>query len=248
MRLEATARVQSERTAPDPGAALSDAEIVRRVLAGEQTLYELLVRRYNQRLYRVARSVLRSDADAEDAVQEAHIAAWRKLGMFEGRSSFGTWLTRIAVRTAIARARPAHTTESSNVMHTPDPRGESPDAAPARDELQGVLAGAADRLPPPLRSVFVLRDVEGLSTDDAAACLGISPDNVKVRLHRARAALRDDIDRRLGDEVRRLYQFAGARCERTVRAVMARITGADCPDESSACAGHEGLDSIDDLV
>lgn len=206
-----------------------DDEIVRRVLAGDVASFELIMRRYNQRLFRVARSIVGDDGEAEDVVQEAYLRAYEHLGEFEGRSSFATWLTRIAVYEASARRRrrrrmqvvDLHETEAMAMRSFSD----SDDAfeKASNTELGDVLREAVDDLPPDFRAVFTLRLVEGLSTEDAAECLGLSPENVKVRLHRARSRLRDSIEHRLGGEVRRLYQFDGERCDRIVRSVMSRL-------------------------
>lgn len=209
--------------------APDDDEIVRRVLAGDVASFELIMRRYNQRLFRVARSILGDDGEAEDVVQEAYLRAYEHLGEFEGRSSFATWLTRIAVYEASARRRrrqrmrvvDLHETEAMGMGSFSD-ADQVFDEASTR-ELGDVLREAVEQLPPDSRVVFTLRLVEGLSTEDAAECLGLSPENVKVRLHRARARLRETIEHRLGREVRRLYQFDGERCDRIVRSVMSRL-------------------------
>ena len=211
----------SEPIEPD-----TDEEVVRRVLAGDVAAFELILRRYNQRLYRVARSIVGDDGEAEDVVQETYLRAYEHLSQFAGRSSFATWLTRIAVHEAFARRRcrqrvrlvDMHETEAL----TMDPFTEAHDEVSTR-ELGDVLREAIDALPGDFRVVFTLRLVEGRSTQDADECLGLSPANVKVRLHRARSQLRQTVERRLGEEVRRLYQFDGERCDRIVRFVMSRV-------------------------
>jgi RNA polymerase sigma-70 factor (ECF subfamily) len=209
-----------------PAEPETDEEIVRRVLDGDAAAFELILRRYNQRLFRVARSILGDDGEAEDVVQEAYLRAYKHLGDFAGRSSFATWLTRIAVHEASARRRrrqrmrvvDMNEAESLTMWSTP----EAGDEASTR-ELGDVLRVAIDELPSEFRVVFTMRLIEGLSTEDAAECLGLSPANVKVRLHRARSRLRATIERRLGEEVTRLYQFDGERCDRIVRNVMSRL-------------------------
>lgn len=213
----------------------TDEEVVRRVLAGDVAAFELILRRYNQRLYRVARSIVGDDGEAEDVVQEAYLRAYEHLSQFAGRSSFATWLTRIAVHEASARRRcrqrvrilDMHETEALTI----DPSPDAHDGACTR-ELGDVLQEAIDNLPSDFRLVFTLRLVEGLSTEDAAECLGLSTANVKVRLHRARSQLRQTVERRLGEEVRRLYQFDGERCDRIVRFVMSRLPR-DCGPSSA---------------
>lgn len=218
---------------PRAGAgALSDAEVVARVLAGDVGWFELIMRRYNRRLFRVARSVLGNDSDAEDAVQEAYLRAFEHLPQFQGRATFATWLTRIALYTALGTRR-KRKRMSPLEPDAADPAAE-PIASPARraDEVAGnhelgsVLGEAIERLPTDLRTVFVLRVVEDLDTLETAQCLELTEANVKVRLHRARAQLRQDIDDRIGVEARRLYQFDGGRCDRLVAAVLRRIGGA----------------------
>lgn len=216
----------AESLPTDAGEPETDEAIVQRVLNGDRASFERILRRYNQRLYRVARSILGSDRDAEDVVQEAYLNAYRHLAEFAGRSSFATWLTRIAVHEASARRRRQrrvrlvewHAVEALTMDSSPEA-----DAVASTQELGAVLREAIDELPAEYRVVFTLRLVEELSTEDTAVCLGLSPANVKVRLHRARARLRETIERRLGEDVRRLYQFDGERCDRIVRSVMSRL-------------------------
>jgi RNA polymerase sigma-70 factor, ECF subfamily len=219
------------QSALQPAAAptvLSDEEVVARVLAGDVSLFEILMRRYNQRLFRVARSILADDAEAEDVMQEAYMRAFRELATFRGEALFSTWLTRIACHEALARSRKRRRL----VGLTPEAGGEPPDP-PSKDigperelenrELQNVLRKAVEVLPEPLRTVFCLREIEGLSTEETADALGLTTENVRVRLHRARRTLRQTLDDRIGREVRRLYLFDGPRCDRIVVGVFARI-------------------------
>lgn len=208
--------------------ALSDDEVVERVLAGDTSLFEILMRRYNQRLFRVARGILADDAEAEDVMQEAYMRAFRELATFRGESLFSTWLTRIACYEALARVRK----RGRLVRLVPDAGGEPPDppspaSGPERElenrELQAVLREAVEILPDPLRAVFCLREIEGLSTEETAGALDLSVENVRVRLHRAKHSLRQALDERIGREVRRLYLFDGPRCDRIVKGVFARL-------------------------
>lgn len=184
------------------------------------------MRRHNQRLFRLARAVVRDDREAEDVVQDAYVRAFTHLGQFEGRARFATWLSRIALHEALARVRRrrrfAALPEEVTLSDLPNPRPGPEDRA-ANRELAAALAAAVDALPESHRAVFVLRDVEGLSTAETAEVLGLSQPNVKVRLHRARAALRADLERRLGGEVPRLWSFDGERCDRVVTSVLARL-------------------------
>jgi RNA polymerase sigma-70 factor (ECF subfamily) len=206
-----------------------DGDLVQRVLDGDAASFELIMRRHNQRLFRVARSILGDDAEAEDVMQEAYFRAYKHLGQFEGRASFSTWLTKIAVYEAMARRRKRSRLRvvsldeaEANAMVLPAVNRDAADHA-SLQELQHLLTSAVDALPAELRVVFTLRMVEHLSTEETAECLDLSPANVKVRLHRARAQLQSSIERRLGAESRRLYGFDGGRCDRVVASVMARV-------------------------
>ncbi|HTF35819.1 MAG TPA: RNA polymerase sigma factor [Myxococcota bacterium] len=211
-------------------ALLSDAEVVERVCAGETPLFEVLMRRYNQRIYRCVRSILRDEAEVEDVMQQAYLAAFGHLGEFEGRSSVAIWLTRIAVNEALSRQR----TRGRFIVSGPDQDGEDamslwPSAAPDPEqraiahELGQVIETAVDALPTSYRTVFVLREVEGLSTVETAEALGVAEPVVKTRLHRAKAQLREQLyalTQRLAGEV---FPFGGTRCDRVVAAVLARL-------------------------
>jgi RNA polymerase sigma-70 factor (ECF subfamily) len=206
-----------------------DEEIVRRVREGEHEAFEVLMRRYNQRLYRVARSILRDEAEVEDVMQQAYVNAYLHLDQFAGRARFSTWLTRIAVHEALARVRrrgrskevvmsETGETEAAAASTRPDPEQEA-----LTGELRQLLELALDALPRPSRTVFVLREVEGLSTSDAAASLGVSEDVVKTRLHRARALLRRELFDRAGLVRRDAFPFHAPRCDRVVAAVFAQL-------------------------
>lgn len=205
----------------------SDEEIVQRVLAGETALYELLMRRHNQRLYRVARAILRDDAEAEDVMQDAYVRAYRNLGSFEGRAKFVTWLTRIAVHEALGRSRKRSRFQSVDIGD--ETNGEvmkstSTQSTPERQvyerELGVVLEKAVLSLSEDYRIVFVLRDVEGMSTEETASCLNLTQQNVKVRLHRAHAALRKQLYQSVGATTSRCLEFHAVRCDRVVSAVF----------------------------
>ena len=212
--------------------ALSDGEVVTRVRSGETGLYELLMRRYNQRLFRVVRSVVTDDAEAEDILQEAWVRAYEHLDQFEGRASFATWVTRIAFYEALARAR-----KSKRWTPLENPKGEimaeaerkrtnsdTPEAQAMRGQLGQILQAAVDALPESYRSVFMLREVEKLSTSETAECLELSEEAVKTRLHRSRALLRRELEGRLGPAITEAYSFLGARCDRVVAQVLSRIS------------------------
>ena len=203
---------------------LADEEVVRRVRAGERALFELLMRRYNQRVYRAVRSLLRDEGEAEDAMQQAWLAAYSHLDQFAGASAFSTWLTRIALNEALARVRQRARVEV--VANVPEEGAAGmrsvvdPEKRTADRELAHLVEEAVDGLPEMYRTVFVLRELEGLSTAEAASCLGISEELVKVRLHRARLALRDALFERAGASAASAFSFLGPRCDGMVAAVM----------------------------
>lgn len=200
-------------------AAEPDAGVVARVLAGDQAAFAILVRRHNQRLFRACRAMLRTDADAEDAVQAAWIKIYRHLATFRGDAAFSTWITRIAVRAAVDRSpRPDQPTlVALEEVSVPD--DHDPARAAFATELGRLFERRLDELPDGLRSVLLLRDVLELDTAETATCLGIKEEAVRVRLHRARQALADMVDTGLTEA----WRFAGARCDRIVEAVMRAI-------------------------
>jgi RNA polymerase sigma-70 factor (ECF subfamily) len=224
LRLEA----QAVRTAL---VGLPDPEVVRRVLAGEPALFEVLMRRYNQRVYRSVRAILRDDRECEDAMQQAWLSAFAHLDQFHGASAFSTWLTRIAINEALARVRQKarltpmeRVSEEEDVMRT---AAHDPERRAADRELGRMVEDAVDELPALYRAVFMLREVEGLSTSDAATCLGVSDDVVKVRLHRARLALREALYARAGSAAQDAFPFLGWRCDRLVAEVLGRVLRCD---------------------
>jgi RNA polymerase sigma-70 factor, ECF subfamily len=196
---------------------LADPEIVARVVAGAREEFEILVRRHNQRLYRAARAILRSDQDAEDALQQTWLDVYRNLGKYRGDAAFSTWATRIAVHAAIAQGR-----KRPVIAEVEDTAGGAgPDDALAIAQLGRVLESCLAQLPQGNREVMVLRDVLELDTAETAECLGLTPEAVRVRLHRARAAVAAS----LADQVdpSGVYTFDGERCDRITRNVMAVI-------------------------
>jgi RNA polymerase sigma-70 factor (ECF subfamily) len=215
----------SSQTAEAPITTLSDADIVKRVRAGDCALFEILMRRHNQRLYRTARAVLKDEDEVEDVMQQAYINAFTHLHQFEERSQFSTWLTRITLNEAFGRRRkmrPAEDTgESMDTIRSPQP---DPERQAYAEELRRVLEDAVDTLPDSYRTVFMLRDIEGLSTQETGDGLGLGEEAVKTRLHRARAMIRRAVTARIGDVAAGTFQFHAPRCDRVVAAVLARIT------------------------
>ncbi len=210
--------------------AWSDEEVVRRVLAGETALYEIIMRRYNQRLYRVARSILRDDAEAEDVMQDAYVRAYQHLAQYAGKAPFSTWLTRIAVYEALGRLRKQHrnqpleqTSEDGELTMNYADAGLDPEQSLSNAETGELLEKAILNLPTQFRTVVMLRDVEELSTAETAESLGLTEQNVKVRLHRGRALVRKWLFSQIGENARATFQFMGARCDRVVAAVFARL-------------------------
>jgi RNA polymerase sigma-70 factor (ECF subfamily) len=216
--------------APNGPGELSDEAVARRVLAGERELFELLMRRYNRRLYRVARAVVMNDAEAEDVLQEAWLSAFEHLGQFDGRARLATWLAKIALHAALARRRRAGRFQPLAALDDdtrpeellPD-AGADPERRAASSELGQLLAEELAQLSETTRAVFVLRSVEELSTAETAAALGLAEGAVKVRLHRARERLRGALDRRFDRAARELWGFLGERCDRTVAIVLGEI-------------------------
>jgi RNA polymerase sigma-70 factor (ECF subfamily) len=202
-----------------------DDEVIRHVRDGETTWFAVLMRRYNQRLFRVARAILGNDGEAEDVVQDAYVRAYTHLHQFAGRAAFATWLTRIAMHEAMARLRRRQlfVEADEDRMETLVSEAPDPEAEALASSTRTLLEAVVDALPQTYRSVFVLREVEGLSTAETAECLELSEEAVKVRLHRSRALLRKEIYARTGAATAAAFQFAGARCDRIVATVLARI-------------------------
>lgn len=215
----------------------TDEEIVVRVLAGETALYEIIMRRYNQRLYRVVRAMLRDDSEAEDVMQDAYVRAYQHLDQFENRAPFSTWLTRIAVHEGLARLRSRKRTEQLQLdgddgESAMDPSDSSPDPEQntSQSEINQMLEEAILALPRDYRAVLMLRDIEELSTAETAASLGISEENVKVRLFRGRAMVRRTLFERVGSSAKSAFPFMGERCDRVVAQVFKKIAESNEPE------------------
>lgn len=209
--------------------AWTDEEIVERVRAGETALYEILMRRYNQRLYRVAVSIVRDGAEAEDVMQDAYVRAYGHLGQFAGRAPFSAWLTRIAVNEALARVRlrgqsePLGNTGDEEVGMNAIDTALDPEAKAAHSETADLLEAAVLQLPEQYRSVVMLRHVEEMSTRETAKVLELSEENVKVRLHRGHALMRGWLLAKVGASGKKAFPFMGERCDRVVSRVMERL-------------------------
>jgi RNA polymerase sigma-70 factor (ECF subfamily) len=216
-------------------ATLSDTEVVERVRNGETSLFEILMRRHNQRVYRAARAIVKDEAEAEDVMQQAYINAFVHLKQFESRALFSTWLTRITIYEALARRRKHRPEEPLSInddegYDTAEPVTSS-EVSPERQaysgELGRLIEHAVDALPEMYRAVFMLRDVEGLSTIETAEGLGVGEEAVKTRLHRARAMVRRTLTDRLGSSAPQAFQFHAPRCDRVVAAVLTEIRQRD---------------------
>ena len=210
---------------------LIDEEVVGRVLAGQTALFEIVMRRHNQLLYRVAWAILRNDGEAEDVMQDAYVRAFEHLAQFAGRAKFSTWLTRIAVHEALARQRRENRYLELEPMseREGDPMDRFASLAPdpeqqaSNSEVRRLLEEAVEKLPDAYRTIFILRDIEEMSTTDTADVLEITEENVKVRLHRARALLRKSLYARAGMERKEAFNFHAVRCDRIVKNVFERI-------------------------
>ena len=213
----------------------TDQEVVDRVRAGDTALYEIIMRRYNQRLYRVTYAILRDGAEAEDVIQDAYVRAYQHLDQFAGYAPFSTWLTRIAVHEALRRLQlrkrsqqfeeVEHDEESfMSVSETTVPEtSPDPEQRASNAELGQLLEQAVLDLPEQYRTVIMLRDVEELSTAETAAALDLTEQNVKVRLHRGRSMMRDRLFARVGASGKNAFPFMGIRCDRVVSGVFARL-------------------------
>jgi len=212
----------------------ADEKIVHRVLEGDLVLFELLMRRHNQRIYRAIRSILRDDSESEDLMQETYVRAYEHLAQFEGRAQFSTWLTRIAVNEALKRLAARGKLDpldeelyerEDEAMPAFQSNSPDPEAAASSNELRGLLEEAILTLPPAYRAVIVLRDVEEMSTAETAEVLSLTDTNVKVRLHRAHELLRAELFARAGANCTNTFVFHAPRCDNVVRAVFARLNG-----------------------
>ncbi|RUM07953.1 RNA polymerase sigma factor [Rhizobium chutanense] len=208
-----------------PISTLSDAELVPLAKQGNEPAIRAIVQRHNQRLFRTARAVIRNDGEAEDVVQAAYIKAFTNLATFRGEAELSTWLTRITLNEALGRVRQQkNTTTLEEIdMQTTSPGGEvlqfpsslsatDPETELSRSQARQLLEHAVDELPDDFRAIFVLRDVEGMNTEEAASYLGIRPETAKTRLHRARKMMRQSIEKRLCGAFQALFPFDGARC------------------------------------
>ena len=218
-----------------------DTALARRVAQRDERAFEALMRRHNQLLYRLARSILKDDAEAEDAVQEAYIAAYRNIAAFRGGAKLSTWLARIVINESYMRLRkrkrraaivvPLEAADGAGTGREPSleeeamagEMAERPEAAAMRAELRRLLERRIDALPEQFRVVFILRDVEELSVEETAECLDVPPATVRTRAFRARALLRESLSRDFDAATVEAFGFAGERCDRIVESVLERV-------------------------
>jgi len=217
-------------------AEMFEAELVRRARQNDAAAIRAIIERHNQRLYRLVRSVLRDAAEAEDALQETYLHAFKALDRFHGTARLSTWLTRIAMNEALGRLRrrkemssldelseAAH--GSATVIRFPlvQPNAADPEHSAARAEVRRLLEQAIDQLPSPFRTVFVMRAVEQMTVEDVAAVLGIPEETVKTRFYRAKRRLREAVEDRLEDALVDAFPFAGRRCRDMTTRVLTRL-------------------------
>jgi RNA polymerase sigma-70 factor (ECF subfamily) len=223
---------------------LDDLALVERARNQDGAAVRLIMQRHNRRLYRAARSILNDDAEAEDVVQEAYVRAFTHLDGFRGEAQLSTWLTRIALNEALGRLRRRRLTVGlkdidaindqgeARVIYLPSARRDGdPEATVAQAQVRRLLERAVDELPDSFRMVFVLRDIEEMSIEETASHLGLRPETVKTRLHRARRLLRQSLDKTLSSAVSEIFPCAGARCAQITEAVLERLGLSEQPDE-----------------
>lgn len=212
-----------------------DLSIARRVVAGDRTAFELLMRRHNRRLYRLARATLRNDAEAEDALQDAYLHAYKSMSQFRGDSQLFTWLSRLVLNECFARLRRSARRqnvipivdapdyiEHADAMTTHD--DDAPDEALARSQVRALLERKLDELPELFRMVFVLRSIEEMSVEETAQCLNIPEATVRSRHFRARSLLRESLAQAFDLAERDVFEFGGAKCDRVVASVLSKVS------------------------
>jgi RNA polymerase sigma-70 factor (ECF subfamily) len=215
-------------------ARVDDGDLVRRALARDSSAFRIIMQTYNRRLYRIARSILRDDAEAEDAVQESYVRAFTHLQNFRGESSLATWLSRITINEALGRLRARRVTvdlaaveiQGTAAEIIPFPltsKSDDPERTMAQRELLQLVEKATDNLPEIYRTVFITRVIEGMSVEETADILNLRPETVKTRLHRARRLVYEQLNKQIGPVLMDAFPFAGRRCERMTAVVMKRL-------------------------
>ena len=227
-----------KRTNASAVPAVPDTELASRIALRDQAAFETLMRRYNGKLFRIARAIVKDDAEAEDVLQDAYLDAYKQIGEFRGDAQLSTWQTRIVINQALMRLRkqkrervvvPFRSGTDRNGERGPhesevvDHRAESPTDASMRAEARRMLECRIDELPIAFRTVFVMREIEDMTVEETAACLSIPPSTVRTRLFRARALLRESLARDLDAATVEVFGFAGARCDRIVDKTLSRL-------------------------
>ena len=210
---------------------IDETEVIKRILSGEKELYEILVKRNNQKLYRVIRSYLRDDAEIEDLMQNSYIKAFTKLYQFKLESQFSTWLIRIAINESLARLRQKeklhHINEHINkfnghtILEIPDRKQLNPQQKMIQNEAKNILEEAIDQLNVKYRTVYIMREVEEMSIKEIAAAMDLTESNVKVRLHRSHEMLRNNLFELSSKQ--NIFEFGFGRCDRITERVMQSI-------------------------
>ena len=226
------AQVQGNLVAAAPAA--TDVDLARRAAARDAGAFRTIMQTHNRKLYRIARSIVQDDSEAEDILQEAYVRAFAHLEQFRGDSSLATWLSRIVMNEALARLRSRRAAGNRMAIDAPHPQAEiipfphaastdDPERTMAQREILRLVEQATDNLPEVYRIVFITRVIEGMSVEDTADILGLRPETVKTRLHRARRLVREQLDKQIGPVLLDAFPFAGRRCERLIDAVMQRL-------------------------
>ncbi|BBQ00928.1 RNA polymerase sigma factor (plasmid) [Burkholderia sp. SFA1] len=212
-----------------------DMSLARRIAEGDRSAFELMMRRHNRRLYRLARATLRNHAEAEDALQDAYLHAYRSMSQFRGDARLSTWLSRLVLNECFARLRrSARRQNVIPIVDAPDyaehadamtAHADAPDEALARAQVRALLERKLDELPELFRMVFVLRSIEEMSVEETAQCLRIPEATVRSRHFRARSLLRESLAQAFDLAERDVFEFGGARCDRIVAGVMSKLSG-----------------------
>jgi RNA polymerase sigma-70 factor, ECF subfamily len=219
-------------------AVSDDGAHVQRALARDGSAFRAIMQKHNRRLYRIARTILRNDADAEDALQDAYVSAFANLASYRGESTLTTWLSRIVMNEALGRLRRRRATmdlaalehqrsEAEIIQFPLSTLNDDPERTMAQRQILQLVEQATDNLPEAFRIVFVTRVIEGMSVEETSELLGIKPETIKTRLHRARQLVRDRLEKEIGPVLMDAFPFAGRRCERMTEAVMKRLGFAD---------------------
>lgn len=231
---KAGTQVKSGERLPETVALSDELALVQRAIARDGDAFRTIMKKYNQRLYRVARGIVRNDAEAEDIVQEAYVRAFTHLESFRGDSSLATWLSRITINEALGRLRAQRPTvdlvtfesrrTAAEIIQFPlTSKSDDPEKTMAQRQILQLVEKATDNLPEVYRIVFITRVIEGLSVEDTAEILNLRPETVKTRLHRARKLVREQLDKQIGPVLMDAFPFAGRRCERLTEGVLQRL-------------------------